>query len=88
MCHERLHLTRANRFLSYGIMSKSEHLALVLPPWQEYLNDHVPETFLVNPATTTTLISFIGMDTNDDEALKQYVFEGHRTAVVDFSRSS
>jgi hypothetical protein len=69
--YDRLYLNRINRFLSYGILSKDEHLSIILPTWQQYLNDNVPETFLSNP---TTLISFIGMETNDDEALKQYIF--------------
>jgi hypothetical protein len=66
--HERLRLRRATRFLSYGIMSKNEHLALVLPTWQQYLYENVPETFLNNPAT---LISFVGMEINEDDVLKQ-----------------
>lgn len=65
---ECLHLNRTNRYLSYGILSKNEHLSIILPTWQQYLNDHVPETYLSNP---TTLISFIGMETNENEILKQ-----------------
>jgi hypothetical protein len=72
ICYDRLHLNRPNRFLSYGILSKNEHLSIVLPTWQQYLNDNIPETFLSNP---TTLISFIGMETNEAEVLKQYEFE-------------
>ncbi|CAF1110946.1 unnamed protein product [Adineta steineri] len=69
VCQERLQLNRTNRFLSYGILSKNDHLTIVLPTWQKYLNDNVPETFLPNP--TTTLILFDGMEVNEDEALKQ-----------------
>jgi hypothetical protein len=72
LCHERLHLHRTRRYLSYGILSKNEHLSIILPTWQQYLNDNIPETFSINP---TTLISFIGMETNEAEILKQYVFE-------------
>jgi len=71
VCQERLQLNRTNRFLSYGILSKNEHLTIVLPTWQQYLNDNVPETYLPNP---TTLISFVGMEVNEAETLKQYVF--------------
>jgi hypothetical protein len=70
ICHERLQLQRTNRFLSYGILSKNEHLTIVLPTWQQYLNDNIPESFLSNP---NTLISFVGMETNEAESLKQYV---------------
>lgn len=68
ICTERLHLKQINRYLSYGILSKNDHLAIVLPTWQQFLNDYVPETFQVPSAT---LISFIGMDTNETDALKQ-----------------
>ncbi|CAF0886321.1 unnamed protein product [Rotaria sordida] len=68
ICQERLRLNRVNRLLSYGILSKNEHLTIVLPTWQQYLNDHVPEAFLSLP---TTLISFAGMETDDDATLKQ-----------------
>jgi hypothetical protein len=70
VCLERLNLHRTNRYLSYGILSKNDHLSIVLPTWQQYLNDNVPEAFLSNP---TTLITFIGMETNEAEALRQYV---------------
>jgi hypothetical protein len=53
-------------------LSKNEHLSIILPTWQQYLNDNIPETFSINP---TTLISFIGMETNEAEVLKQYVFK-------------
>jgi hypothetical protein len=53
-------------------LSKNEHLSIILPTWQQYLNDNIPETFSINP---TTLISFIGMETNEAEVLKQYEFE-------------
>ncbi|CAF4596418.1 unnamed protein product, partial [Rotaria sp. Silwood2] len=68
ICQERLRLNRVNRFLSYGILSKNEHLTIVLPTWQQYLNDNVPETFL---SVSDTLISFAGMETDDNETLKQ-----------------
>lgn len=68
ICLERLHLKRTSRYLSYGILSKSEHLALILPTWHDYLNDHVPESALNSPST---LISFVGME-NDDQVQKQF----------------
>ena len=70
VCQERLHVQRINRYLSYGILSKNEHLSIVLPTWQQYLNENIPESFLTNP---TTLITFVGMETNEAEVLKQYV---------------
>ncbi len=70
ICQQRLHLHHINRYLTYGILSKNEHLTIVLPTWQQYLNDHVPESYLSN---TTTLISFVGMEVNEAETLKQYV---------------
>lgn len=75
VCQERLHLQRLNRYLSYGILSKNEHLSIVLPTWQQYLNENIPESFLNNP---TTLITFVGMETNEAEVLKQYVVN-HRS---------
>jgi hypothetical protein len=70
ICRQRLQLHRTNRYISYGILSKNEHLSLILPTWQRHLNDHVPDTYLANPST---LISFIGMETNEIEASTQYV---------------
>lgn len=63
ICLERLHLKRNHRYLSYGILSKNEHLALVLPMWLNHLNDHVPESALTSPSR---LISFIGMETQEE----------------------
>ena len=71
ICSSRLHMNRPNRLLSYGILSRGEHLALILPCWQQYLNDHVPEAFLVNP---TQLISFIGMENNGDATTEFVTF--------------
>ena len=80
VCYERLHLHRTSRYLSYGILSKNEHLSIVLPTWQQYLNDNVPEVFLANPST---LITFIGMETNEADALKQYVLAEFVLPVID-----
>jgi len=67
-CLERLNLKQTDRYLSYGILSKNDHLAIILPTWQQFLYDYVPETFQIH---STTLISFIGMDTSETDALKQ-----------------
>lgn len=71
ICQERLHLYRTNRYLSYGILSKNDHLTIVLPTWQQYLNDNIPETFL---PLQTALISFDGMEVNENEIMRQSVY--------------
>jgi hypothetical protein len=68
ICQERLYLNRTNRFFSYGVFSKNDHLTIVLPTWQQYLSDSMPESLLSNP---TTLISFVGMEISEAETLKQ-----------------
>ncbi|CAF0780863.1 unnamed protein product [Adineta ricciae] len=68
ICQERLQLYRTNRYLSYGILSKNDHLTIVLPTWQQYLNDNIPETFL---PLQTALISFDGMEVNENEIIRQ-----------------
>ncbi|CAF4585885.1 unnamed protein product [Rotaria sp. Silwood2] len=72
MCQERLHLNQVHRFISYGILSKNEHLAIVLPTWQQYLNDYASETFLSN---LVAFISPVETQIDNDETLKQYVFQ-------------
>lgn len=78
LCEKRLHLKRINRFLSYGILSKNDHLTIVLPTWQQHLNDNIPETFLPAPPK---LISFSETDVEDEETLKQYVFETNLSTI-------
>ncbi|CAF4426354.1 unnamed protein product [Rotaria socialis] len=68
LCEQRLHLKRINRFFSFGILSKNDHLTIVLPTWQQHLNDNIPETFLPPPPK---LISFAETDIEDEETLKQ-----------------
>lgn len=80
VCHNRLQLRQINRYLSYGILSKNEHLSIVLPTWQQYLHENIPESHLTNP---TTLITFVGMETNEAEVLKQYVFNNEKNFVSD-----
>ncbi|CAF5212099.1 unnamed protein product, partial [Rotaria magnacalcarata] len=67
LCEKRLQLKRINRFFSFGILSKNDHLTIVLPTWQQHLNDNVPETFLPPPPK---LISFGETDIEDEETLK------------------
>ncbi|CAF4367600.1 unnamed protein product, partial [Rotaria sp. Silwood2] len=67
MCQERLHLNQVHRFISYGILSKNEHLAIVLPTWQQYLNDYASETFLSN---LVAFISPVETQIDNDETLK------------------
>ena len=80
VCHERLQLRQINRYLSYGILSKNEHLSIVLPTWQQYLYENIPESYITNSAT---LITFVGMETNEAEVLKQYVFNNQKNFFPD-----
>lgn len=83
VCHDRLQLRQINRYLSYGILSKNEHLSIVLPTWQQYLHENIPESHLTNP---TTLITFVGMEMNEADALKQYVFNSSFQRLLCISR--
>ncbi|CAF3665666.1 unnamed protein product [Rotaria sp. Silwood1] len=68
---ERLRFNHVYRFISYGILSKNEHLAIVLPTWQQYLNDYASETFLPNLAA---FIPSAETQIDNDETLKYSIW--------------
>ncbi|CAF0932859.1 unnamed protein product [Didymodactylos carnosus] len=63
LCKDRLNLQQPYRYISYGVLSKNEHMAIILPTWQRYLSE-------IKKPTANLLISFVGMETEQKDEVQ------------------